>query len=408
MQKLLRGRDPRLSNLVGAIDSGNRVRIAGAVASLLSKPNPPPHTKKQADPFQIEGDEVPPDFGTLTTAMKVPHGITSLGFDTSISVWPGRHFSAAFIGATPAMADASTASGADPEDRIFVFRQPIVSTTTRKTADNVEVTLNLPTKGVQQLVGPLQILPNEPIQAAQLGELSEELSSSYSATAAPAVAPPAPPVENVWDPDTSTWSDMDSAPRDDYGNVLDPDGRFADYDYGGSPERRRASQEPPLKSQNEYGYGNTEGRRASEEPQNGCIIFDRALMDGFVYLPFGDGVSFKFMLHPLLTIGGSIGASATFALDLKGEICLEKLSLTLAPVPSVRLRLIATIFLQARRSVLKCGLWQRAESIPASSLPLTTLSPPHLYGGPQPLYPPNCPPTVPIPPYPIPPPLLRY
>ena len=65
------------------------------------------------------------------------------------------------------MADASTASRKDPEDRIFVFREPIVSTTTRKTADNIEVMLNIPTKGRTHLVGPLQLMPNLPIQAAE-------------------------------------------------------------------------------------------------------------------------------------------------------------------------------------------------------------------------------------------------
>ena len=50
---------------------------------------------------------------------KVPHGISSLCYDASISIYPGRHFSAAFLGTTQAMADASTASGEGSEDRIF-------------------------------------------------------------------------------------------------------------------------------------------------------------------------------------------------------------------------------------------------------------------------------------------------
>jgi hypothetical protein len=167
------------------------------------------------------------------------------------------------------MADASTASGADPEDRIFMFRQPIVSTATRKTADNVEVMLNHPTKGPQHLVGPLQIMPSEPIEAAQ-GQAGAPVSASFDA----------------------------------------------------------------------------EGRRASEEKApNGCILFEYPLMDGFVIKPFPD-ITFKLYLHPLLVVGGSIGASVTFGFDLFGEICMEQMSLKLTPTPSVRLRLIVEIFVE--------------------------------------------------------------
>ena len=73
IEKLLDDEDPRHSALVRAIGSRNKFGIAVALITVLAEPSDPlPHTvEPKAGPFDTHGAEVPRDFGTLSTAMKV-------------------------------------------------------------------------------------------------------------------------------------------------------------------------------------------------------------------------------------------------------------------------------------------------------------------------------------------------
>ena len=74
---------------------------------------------------------------SLKMAMPVPSGISGLGHDSSLGANPARFFTAAFTGLSAEHYDDSVTKGADPEDRVFVFRQPILQTAFRKSKDQV-------------------------------------------------------------------------------------------------------------------------------------------------------------------------------------------------------------------------------------------------------------------------------
>ena len=91
-----------------------------------------------------EQDSAPLSGGTVTSlkyAHPVPSGIGSLSHDSTLRANPSRFFSAAFTGLTSQNIEESQNKGADPEDRIFMFRQPIMQTAWRKSKDNVQLVL---------------------------------------------------------------------------------------------------------------------------------------------------------------------------------------------------------------------------------------------------------------------------
>ena len=92
--------------------------------------------------------EPPPtkDGSTLQTAIRVPHGIASLTHDTQLFGFdghtdlagPGR-FETSFITQTPQNVRRSQDYMYDTEDRIFIFKAPIMASATQKRVDSLSV-----------------------------------------------------------------------------------------------------------------------------------------------------------------------------------------------------------------------------------------------------------------------------
>ena len=61
-----------------------------------------------------------------------------MAWDSTVGAFPESYFTVAFIGTTPENKDRTMHNKGDPEDRIFVFREPFLTTRFNKSADKVE------------------------------------------------------------------------------------------------------------------------------------------------------------------------------------------------------------------------------------------------------------------------------
>ena len=78
------------------------------------------------------------DKKSMVHNIPIPPGLGSLAHDSGLSANPGRFFTAAWTGLTADNIQATQLKGAPPEDRIFMFRQPILQTGQKKTYDEVK------------------------------------------------------------------------------------------------------------------------------------------------------------------------------------------------------------------------------------------------------------------------------
>jgi hypothetical protein len=77
---------------------------------------------------------------TQKSALRIPTGIASLMSDDGIGASSGTsYFTAIFIGATPNEKERTIKNRGDPEDRVHIFRQPIVESRKAKTQDNIHL-----------------------------------------------------------------------------------------------------------------------------------------------------------------------------------------------------------------------------------------------------------------------------
>ena len=102
------------------------------------------------------------------STIRVPTGISSLVHDTSLGVTStgGGYFHASFTGMTTEQADVTATYQGDPEDRVFVFREPFLKTGFRKSADN----LHLAFGGMDIIPAGTQILGFVPLRPYEDGE----------------------------------------------------------------------------------------------------------------------------------------------------------------------------------------------------------------------------------------------
>ena len=96
-----------------------------------------------------------------TDSLRVPTGIGSLVADTSLGVraTAGGFLSISYIGTTAENIEWTTQTNGNPEDRLFLFRVPILRTGTRKSVDVVSLRL----LGIELLPG-AAFLPNEELR----------------------------------------------------------------------------------------------------------------------------------------------------------------------------------------------------------------------------------------------------
>lgn len=79
------------------------------------------------------------DKTTLSYALPIPAGIGSLAHDSGIGApLSGRFFTAAWIGLTVDNIQDTQNKYGPPEDRAFIFRQPILQTHAEKSRDEVK------------------------------------------------------------------------------------------------------------------------------------------------------------------------------------------------------------------------------------------------------------------------------
>jgi hypothetical protein len=90
-------------------------------------------------------------------ALRIPSGIGSLVHDTSLGLpsTAGGYFHASFIGTTPENVESTEAQGGDPEDRVFVFRTPILRTGVRKSVDSFKLVIG----GVELVPAGTELVP---------------------------------------------------------------------------------------------------------------------------------------------------------------------------------------------------------------------------------------------------------
>lgn len=82
---------------------------------------------------------IPSGYGTMDYVVRTPTGAGSMSHDSSIGAWPSLYFSLSFIGNTGEFYDGTVLEGEDPEDRVFLFRQPITKTEARKSQDTMYI-----------------------------------------------------------------------------------------------------------------------------------------------------------------------------------------------------------------------------------------------------------------------------
>lgn len=97
------------------------------------------------------------DCPTLTYVIRIPSGMGSLAFDESVGAAATTgYFTAAFVGLSPNYIRRTQGTLGDPENRIMVFRMPIVVQNRSVTRDNIEVIY----RG-RHVLGPAKILGDQ-------------------------------------------------------------------------------------------------------------------------------------------------------------------------------------------------------------------------------------------------------
>ena len=97
--------------------------------------------------LQQQGKEVPQPLdgpsekepGTLKMAFPVPRGIGGLTYDAAVYSEFPQYFLAPFVGMTSMNKDKQSKSRGDPEDRVMMFRAPILQTGYRKSEDSISL-----------------------------------------------------------------------------------------------------------------------------------------------------------------------------------------------------------------------------------------------------------------------------
>ena len=65
---------------------------------------------------------------TLLMGLRIPPGVGSLAHDSSAGAWVHTYFTMAYVGLTRENLATAQRVSADPEDRVFLFRAPILAT----------------------------------------------------------------------------------------------------------------------------------------------------------------------------------------------------------------------------------------------------------------------------------------
>ena len=306
---------------------------------------------------------------TLAMAFKIPPGIGSLAHDSSLRAIPHQYFHLGFIGTTTEHLNQTRKRKADPEDRIFLMRAPILQsqrpTVTRNWIQARVLGSDLFEPGVlmrfENEDGSVQpaVAENPDDDSEWDGEMMDELSYDMS-----------------YDERSTIIAEGNAAEDGDDGRRRSRR-RQLSQDVGGSTGLRsalgdlRGSDAAHLlfgggsggrTGGKMRGGGGTpphalrEGRRLSDE-DDGCFQASTNLMEPYVWKPFlknkglpneKDGFVTTPCLPlwpaPPLLLCGSITAHVIITLNIAGEICLAKKSLSVSLIPAVTVKVLAAIY----------------------------------------------------------------
>ena len=297
--------------------------------------------------FEEKGAQTRVETGTAVGAMRIPTGISNLVWSSTVDMWPETHFVAAFTGATPENREESMDAKQDPEDRIFVFREPFFTTEFRKSEDKIEFAYRNPTKlylGEIYVVGPDKTILGDTEEMDEDGEEVEEKDEKEQ--------------------------DKDKKKKKKSGRRL----------HGGSKPRlwrgsSRGSELEELEKRDRslsrlldlagdhlmdgqmvpYGGDDDRGRRLkhmSSDGQDVCLSGTVGLYDETFPLFEKE---FAIMIFPGLEVGGAIILELNLNFAIRGELCLGARALTITLIPLASLILSVQLFAIIAK-VLKGGI----------------------------------------------------
>lgn len=275
---------------------------------------------------------------TLSTALKIPPGIGSLAHDSSMRAIPHQYFHVGFIGTTTEYLNETRKHKADPEDRIFLMRAPILQN------QRPTVTRNW-------------------IQCRILGfDLFEpgvliRFKNADGSDQPPVAQDPDEGTEMEWDYDRrdrqrrlssrSSSRAVDAGLRSALGDSRGGDAALL---FGGVGKR---------------GLSTRRRRLSLGEEDAGCFQASKQLMEAYVWKPFlhvqeqfYDGFftdpCIPVWAAPPVTLCGAITAHAVVTLNLAGEVCLASKSIKVSLIPAVTIKVIAAVYLNLR--IISAGL----------------------------------------------------
>ena len=329
---------------------------------------------------------------TLKYAIPVPAGISTVAHDSSLAWQSGRFFTVTFTGTTAEHIDQTQSQGLEPEDRIMMLRAPILQTGWAKSRDelqfkifsvdmigklcrryNVRVGLCNPQMGPHELLKPLQSSGNSPTDTPKgaptssgsrssatrsgrrLGELHPQgvrarrmRAFIFNGGLVDMVDPPlvgglnpddAPPVKASMGGPRKRSLKQKGNPYGNGGALPDDDSKLRSM----YPECKKW---PGCIL---YGID-----KATEPPEDGCMQETLNVLRWLSNLP---GLQYKFTYTiPVIFVSiiGEVAMGARFDLDLKMKLCMNQRKVGVAAVPTVGLKLYATIAVQLL--IFKAGI----------------------------------------------------
>lgn len=122
---------------------------------------------------------------SLKLAFAIPRGIGGLNHDSSVLAEKPGYFIAPYVGSTNENIDTTKKNKGPPEDRVFVFSQPILQTGYRISADNVALRI-FTKQGIKTFF-------NDPLMSLLRKSSNKKLSKSKNTGGPPSGKPPPPP-----------------------------------------------------------------------------------------------------------------------------------------------------------------------------------------------------------------------
>ena len=308
--------------------------------------------------FEEKGPQARVETGTASGAMRIPTGIASLVWSSTVAMWPETHFVAAFIGATPENREESMYAKQDPEDRIFVFREPFFTTEFRKSKDKIEFAYRNPKNPGKEIyvVGPDKtILGNtrnftkdgKEVEEKEEKKQDKDKKKKKSKRRLHGDGRP-----RLWR-GSSRGSELEELEKTDrsLSRLLDLAG-----------DHLMDGQMVP------YGGDDNRGRRLEHMSTGG----EDVCLDGTVGLydqsfPLFEK-EFAIPVFPGLEVGGGISLELNLNFAIRGELCLGARALTITLVPLVSLILSVELFAIIAK-VLKGGVEVTASLLSVSLEP---------------------------------------